>query len=91
MGPAFALEPFLQPLLVQFGVLTLIFSLAEKHTARVPDAWNRKNGVARKEAKPTERLPLLDSIARKIIGRESSEVSRLESVATSVLVSLAIL
>ncbi len=68
---------------IQFGVVTLIFSVAEQHLTKHPDRWHIK-GMGGKA-----RLDL--DIERDIqarIGRNLSEVSRFESV--SVIVASAV-
>jgi hypothetical protein len=80
MGRGFELSPFLLHGFLQFAILTVIFSLVEKHLLKSKDRWNPRDfGLRTKEKVAPVRW--LDAFSRIFTTSDQSRVARSESVA----------
>lgn len=79
MGRGLEVGAFLNHALIQFAIVTFIFSAAEKYLQRSKDHWNPKDfGISKGMAVP---VFWLNAFSKSVAGKDPSKVSRSESVA----------
>lgn len=80
MGRGLEFSTFLVHALIQFAIVTVVFSAAERYLQRSKDRWNPKDFGIKTKGTPGP-VPWLAAFSKSVTSRDPSKVSRLESVA----------
>ncbi len=80
MGRGLEFRTFLVQALIQFAIVTVVFSAAEKYLQRSKDRWDPKDFGIKSKGTPGP-VPWLVAFSKNVTRKDPSKVSRSESVA----------
>jgi hypothetical protein len=80
MGQGLALGAFVIHAVIQFAIVTLVFTAAERYLLKSKDYWNPRDSGLKSKGKPSP-FRWLESFSRVVTSVDPSKVARSESVA----------